>query len=65
MKSRTLFWLQLAFTLVLCAFLIGPVLLSVAAGVTENYFLGITSGITVRWVMEVLALYMDTIYLSL
>ena len=29
---------QLAFTLLVCAFLIVPVVLSIIAGVTENYF---------------------------
>ena len=49
----------------MCGFLIVPVSLSMIAGVTENFFLGIKSGLTLRWVFEVLDLYLDTIYLSM
>jgi len=65
MKHRNLFWLQLAFTLLVCAFLIVPVVLSVLAGVTENFFIGLRSGLTLRWIGEVWSLYAETIYLSL
>ena len=34
------FWLQLAFTLLVCAFLIVPVFMSILAGLTQNYFQG-------------------------
>lgn len=59
------FYSQLIFTLLICAFLIVPVLMSALAGVTENYFKGVSSGFTLRWVKEVMALYSDTIVLSL
>jgi putative spermidine/putrescine transport system permease protein len=59
------FWLQLGFTLLVCLFLIVPVTMSVLAGVTENYFVGIKSGFTLRWIVEVWALYANTVYLSL
>lgn len=59
------FWAQLAFTLLLCAFLVTPILLSMLAGVTANYFVGLKSGLTLRWVEEVWRLYADTIFLSL
>ena len=48
-------------TLALAAFLIGPVVLSVLAGLTRNYFVGLESGLTLRWVEQVWSLYADTI----
>ncbi len=65
MKRPWLFYSQLAFTLSVCAFLIIPVLMSMLAGVTQNFFFGIKSGFTLRWVFEVFELYSGTIYLSL
>ena len=65
MPRRGLFWVQLLFTLLLCAFLIVPVVLSALAGLTENFFVGLESGLTLRWVWEVWGLYSQTIYLSL
>ena len=65
MHRRWLFHAQLAFTLLVCAFLIVPVILSALAGVTENFFVGLKSGLTVRWIGEVWGLYAETIYLSL
>jgi putative spermidine/putrescine transport system permease protein len=61
---RPLFIAQLAFTLLVAAFLIVPAALSMLAGVTENYFLGLRSGLTLAWVQQVLALYADTIVRS-
>ena len=65
MKRRGLFFLQLGFTLLVCAFLIVPMILSIMAGLTVNYFVGIESGLTLRWVMEVWNGYRDTIFLSI
>ncbi|PSJ46472.1 ABC transporter permease [Zobellella endophytica] len=65
MKHRGLFLLQLGFTLLVCLFMIVPVLMSVLAGLTENYFIGLESGLTTRWVVEVWHLYADTILLSI
>ncbi len=65
MKRRGLFFLQLGFTLFVCAFLIVPMILSIMAGLTVNYFVGIESGLTLRWVMEVWNGYRDTIFLSI
>jgi putative spermidine/putrescine transport system permease protein len=48
-----------------CAFLVVPVALSIAAGVTENYFTGVRSGFTLRWVGEVWSAYSDTIWRSI
>jgi putative spermidine/putrescine transport system permease protein len=63
MKLR--FHLQLAFTLLVCLFLVVPIIMSVLAGVTENYFIGIRSGFTLRWIGEVWELYARTVYLSI
>lgn len=41
MKRSGLFWLQLIFTLSLCLFMVVPIVLSLLAGVTENYFIGL------------------------
>ena len=59
------FYAQLAFTALICAFLIVPVVLSVTAGLTVNFFQGVKSGLTLRWIGEVWSLYGDTVYLSL
>ncbi|HUP29433.1 MAG TPA: ABC transporter permease subunit [Usitatibacter sp.] len=59
------YWLQLAVTLLICAFLVVPVGMSILAGVTENYFLGVKSGLTLRWVVQVWELYHETIWRSL
>jgi len=53
-----------AITLAVAAFLIGPVILSVLAGLTKNYFVGLSSGLTLRWIGEVWALYAETIWRS-
>ncbi|NOJ14080.1 ABC transporter permease [Vibrio splendidus] len=65
MKKDKYFYIQLLFTLTVCAFLIVPVFMSVVAGLTNNYFVGIKSGFTFRWVEQVWALYSDTIWLTL
>ena len=65
MRRTYRFYAQLGFTLLVCSFLILPVIMSVMAGVTENFFKGISSGVTLRCVVEVWNLYADTIFLSL
>lgn len=57
--------LGLAITLAVTAFLIGPVILSILAGLTKNYFVGISSGLTLRWVGQVWDMYDATIWRSL
>ncbi len=57
--------LQLAVTLSACAFLLVPTILSVMAGLTVNYFKGISSGLTLKWVYQVWELYADSIFLSM
>lgn len=64
-RRGPLFRLQLAFTLLVCAFLIVPVVLSMLAGLTANYLVGVRSGLTLRWVGEVWDGYRDTIFLSI
>jgi putative spermidine/putrescine transport system permease protein len=64
MRDRLIFAGQLLFTLLVAAFLVVPAGLSMAAGVTENYFRGIRSGVTLRWVVQVWELYAGTIGLS-
>jgi len=57
--------LQLVVTLLACAFLLVPTIMSALAGITANYFRGLSSGLTLKWVGEVWALYADSIFLSL
>ncbi|MBP0595532.1 ABC transporter permease subunit [Paraburkholderia sp. LEh10] len=52
-------------TLLLCAFLIVPVAMSILAGLTVNYFQGIASGLTLRWLGEVWTQYHASVFLSL
>lgn len=61
-------WLALGqwlVTLALCAFLIAPVIMSIMAGLTVNYFRGISSGLTLRWIVEVWTQYHASVFLSL
>jgi putative spermidine/putrescine transport system permease protein len=58
------FWAQLAFTLLVCTFLILPAVLSMLAGVTANFFQGLSSGLTLKWVLRVFELYSDTLALT-
>lgn len=65
MRNRLGFALQLAVTLLVAAFLVVPVAMSMLAGVTANFFVGVSSGLTLRWVGEVWRLYAATIGLSM
>jgi putative spermidine/putrescine transport system permease protein len=65
MKRPPFFWLLLAFTLLVCAFLIVPVIMSMLAGVTQNYFIGVSSGLTLDWVLKVWNDYRQTIWRSI
>ncbi len=65
-STRT--WLaagQWLVTLLLCAFLIVPVVMSIVAGLTVNYFKGVSSGLTLRWLVEVWTQYHASVWLSL
>lgn len=57
--------LQLGVTLLACAFLLVPAIQSIIAGLTVNYFKGVSSGLTLKWVWQVWDLYSDSIFLSL
>ncbi|MDZ7652122.1 MAG: ABC transporter permease subunit [Burkholderiaceae bacterium] len=66
MKRRSpIFWSLLAFTLMVCAFLVVPVAMSMLAGVTQNYFVGWRSGLTLDWVIKVWTDYRHTVFLSI
>jgi putative spermidine/putrescine transport system permease protein len=63
---KSLSWnLQLAVTLLTALFLIVPAIQSVLAGLTANYFRGLSSGLTVKWLEKVWELYADSIFLSI
>ena len=57
--------LLIAVTLVVSLFMIAPIGLSVMAGLVNNYSAGIKSGLTLRWLTEVLSVYGSTITWSL
>lgn len=57
--------MQIAVTLGACLFLLVPAVMSVLAGVTVNYFQGISSGLTLKWVEEVWRLYADSVWRSM
>lgn len=65
MKRSVYFWPLLAFTLLVCAFLVVPVGMSMLAGVTRNYFEGVSSGLTFDWVIKVWTDYRHTVFLSI
>jgi putative spermidine/putrescine transport system permease protein len=65
-STRT--WLACAqwfVTLATCAFLIVPVVMSILAGLTVNYFRGVASGLTLRWLDHVWTEYHASVFLSL
>ncbi|MGE0613707.1 MAG: ABC transporter permease [Hyphomicrobiales bacterium] len=64
-RSTTGMTLQIAITALTVAFLIVPAVMSMMAGITENYFRGIRSGVTLDWIVEVWGLYSGTIWLSM
>ena len=57
--------LQLAVTLAPVPSFLCRQFLSVMAGLTVNYFKGISSGLTLKWVYQVWELYADSIFLSM
>ncbi|MEM5312789.1 ABC transporter permease [Paraburkholderia sp. JHI869] len=65
-SART--WIACAQWLVMlatCAFLIVPVAMSIVAGLTVNYFRGVASGLTLRWLDQVWTQYHASVFLSL
>lgn len=66
MKTKSVyFWAQLIFTLIAASFLVVPICQSALAGLTRNYFKGVSGGLTLRWIVEVWLLYRDTIFRTL
>ncbi|WP_175871217.1 ABC transporter permease subunit [Burkholderia sp. BCC0397] len=63
--ARAIAALQWGVTMLLCAFLIVPVVMSVLAGLTVNYFRGLSSGLTLRWLEQVWQQYHGSVALSL
>lgn len=62
---RALTIVQAVVTVAMSLFLIVPTLMSMVAGLTDNYFRGWRSGLTLRWLAQVWELYSDAIFLSL
>jgi putative spermidine/putrescine transport system permease protein len=62
---RLLYWLQMTFTIAVCAFLVAPVALSMVAGISVNWQQGPAGGLTLKWIGQVWALYADTVIRSL
>lgn len=56
--------IALLVTLATAVFLLLPAILSILAGVTANYFKGLQSGLTLKWIVQVWELYSDSIFLS-
>lgn len=65
MNRSIIFSLQLTLTLCVCLFLLVPIGMSILASFTENYFIGIKSGFTLRWIQDVWGMYANTFWLSL
>ena len=64
-NTRQLPLLLPALTVLVSVFMIAPIALSVLAGLVNNYSTGLTSGLTLRWLSEVLDVYGSTITASL
>ncbi len=56
--------LQATLTVLLAAFLVVPVGMSMLAGVTRNEFIGLRSGFTLDWIAQVWSMYQGAIVLS-
>ena len=57
--------LLMGITLIVSVFMLAPIGLSVLAGLVNNYSAGIKSGLTTRWLLQVLDVYGSTISWSL
>jgi putative spermidine/putrescine transport system permease protein len=58
------YWLQLGLTLLVSGFIVVPMDISVLGGLTRNGFIGLSSGLTLDWVAQVLDLYWPATLLS-
>ncbi|MCP1117431.1 ABC transporter permease [Robbsia andropogonis] len=63
--ARVGVFLQALVTVAIVLFLVLPIIMSMLAGVTVNYFRGLSSGLTLRWVGQVWELYAGSIFASL
>ncbi|RYF54478.1 MAG: ABC transporter permease, partial [Comamonadaceae bacterium] len=52
-------------TAIVTLFMLTPMLLSIMAGLVENYSQGLSSGLTTRWLRDVWAGYGNTVIVSL
>ena len=59
------FYAQFIFVMLVCAFLMVPVGMSMVVGVTRNYLYGVGSGLTLDWIARVWELYRVTIFTSI
>lgn len=50
-----------ALTVVVTIFMVGPIIISVLAGLVNNYSVGLKSGLTLRWLVEVWESYGNTV----
>lgn len=64
-KRSHLFYAQLLLTVLVCIYLIVPVIQSIIAGLTVNFIKGVGSGLTLRWFVMVWELYSDAIFRSI
>lgn len=64
-RRGRLYWPQMALTIIVCAFLILPVVLSMLAGVSLNWQRGPAGGLTLQWIEQVWTLYAGTVVRSL
>ncbi|MDR2678320.1 MAG: ABC transporter permease [Zoogloeaceae bacterium] len=55
----------LAITALTVLFMLGPILVSIMAGLVNNYREGLSSGLTLKWFRQVWSVYGDTVWLSL
>ena len=62
---RQLPFLLPAITALVSVFMLAPIALSVLAGLVNNYSTGLASGLTLRWISEVLDVYGSTVSASL
>jgi putative spermidine/putrescine transport system permease protein len=66
MKRRNaLYWAQFVFSLLVALYLTLPIGMSIMAGLTKNYFVGISGGLTFDWVLKVWSDYQSSIFLSI
>lgn len=64
-NTRKLPLLLPVLTVIVSLFMLAPIVLSVMAGLVNNYSKGLASGLTLRWITEVIDVYGSTVYASL